>query len=226
VSGLRPLRPRSLVVVTGTATEVGKTWVSAALLARLRAGGTAVAARKPLQSFAPGEPRTDAEALAAATGEDPAVVCMRSYPVPMAPPMAAEALGAPVPTVAELVEWIAASWPPGCGLGLVETAGGVASPLAADGDSGALARAVGPDRAVLVAQPGLGVLSAVRLAAGALAGLPVTVHLNRFDPADDLHRRNRAWLVERDGLEVTVEVEDLARLIDPAGRTPGSGSGG
>ena len=41
----------TLVVCTGTATEIGKTWVGAAVLSHLRAAGTTVAARKPVQSF-------------------------------------------------------------------------------------------------------------------------------------------------------------------------------
>jgi len=90
-------RPGRLVVVTGTGTEVGKTWVSAAVLRLARAQGLSVAARKPAQSFAPdqGPDQRDAYLLAAATGEPADVVCRpeRSYPVPMAPPMAAEALG-------------------------------------------------------------------------------------------------------------------------------------
>ena len=42
------MRPERLVVVLGTSTSVGKTWVTAKVLARLRAGGTTVAARKPV----------------------------------------------------------------------------------------------------------------------------------------------------------------------------------
>jgi dethiobiotin synthetase len=64
-------RPERLVLVAGTATEVGKTWVAAAVLAELRTRGVRVAARKLVQSFSPGEHPTDAEALAAATGEAP-----------------------------------------------------------------------------------------------------------------------------------------------------------
>ena len=36
-----------LVIVSGTATEVGKTWVGAALARELRGRGVTVAARKP-----------------------------------------------------------------------------------------------------------------------------------------------------------------------------------
>ena len=63
------------VVVTGTGTEIGKTWVTAAALRALRARGIDAHGRKPVQSFAPGDPTTDATELAAAGGEHPEVVC-------------------------------------------------------------------------------------------------------------------------------------------------------
>ncbi len=66
---MRP-RPAGLVVVTGTGTGVGKTWFAAVTLGLLRSRGTAVAARKPVQSFDPDERPRDADVLAAATGED------------------------------------------------------------------------------------------------------------------------------------------------------------
>jgi hypothetical protein len=39
------------------------------------------------------------------------------------------------------------------------------------------------------------------------------VVLNRFEPALDLHRRNRAWLAERDGFHVVVDGADLVAVI-------------
>src|SRR5581483_8671020 len=78
---------------------------------------------------------TDAEVLAAASGERPADVCRpsRSYRRAMAPPMAAEALGLPGFTVADLVGELC--WPAaGVEIGVVELAGGVRSPQASDGD--------------------------------------------------------------------------------------------
>ncbi len=201
-------RPDRLVVVVGTATEVGKTWVTAA--ACRAAGDRRVAARKPAQSFA--GPPTDADVLAAATGEAPAAVCPRSYPVPLAPPMAAEVLGLPVPTLAELADL---SWPEGVDVGFVETAGGVRSPMAADGDAADLVRRLAPDLVLLVADAGLGVINAVRLSVAPLADLPLVVWLNRYDPADDLHRRNRAWLAEGDGLPVVVDVAGFWAAVPP-----------
>jgi dethiobiotin synthetase len=209
-------RPATLTVVTGTATEVGKTWVAASLLALARERGLSVAARKPLQSFSPSDRQTDADRLAEVTGEAPETVCPAgySYATPMAPPMAAAALGSEVPTLAALVSGLSGSWPsPVPDLGLVEGAGGVASPLCADGDTAALAHGLGADRVVLVADPSLGVINSVRLSAVALAPLGVIVHLNRWEPADDLHRRNRAWLQDVDGFTVTTTLSDLLEAV-------------
>jgi len=208
-------RPERLVLVTGTGTEVGKTWVACRLARALRERGLIVAARKPAQSYAAGDDLagTDAALLAEATGDAPQLVCPqhRWYPVPMAPPMAADALGRPAFRVADLVAELA--WPVGVAVGLVECAGGVRSPLAADGDALALAEALQPERVVLVADAGLGSINAVRLATAALAGCALSVVLNRFDPGNDLHQRNRAWLAERDGFHVVIDGADLVAAI-------------
>lgn len=213
-------RPGRLVAVVGTATEVGKTWVSCELLAALRAGRTSVAARKPAQSYEEGDPVTDADLLAEVTGEDPTTVCPshRWYPIPMAPPMAADALGRAEVLAADLAAEIV--WKPGTRFGLVETAGGVASPLAHDTDSARFVGSLVPDVVVLVADAGLGTINGVLSCLGVLraAGVErVLVHLNRFDAGSDLHRRNLAWLVEREGLDVTFE---MALLVDRMRQDP------
>lgn len=209
----------SIVLVTGTGTEVGKTWVLARLLEHLRADGRPVAARKPAQSFAPDElGHTDAELLGAATGEPPTQVCPRHrwYETPMAPPMAASALDRPSFTVTDLARETADGLPGGT-TAFVEGAGGPRSPLASDGDNVDLARAVGAQLAILVADAGLGTINAVRLCVDALAGFDTVVVLNRYDAADDLHRRNRAWL-EGAGYQVVVGVPALAGVV--AARVP------
>jgi dethiobiotin synthetase len=208
-------RPERLVLVAGTGTEVGKTWVACRLVRALRRRGLIVAARKPAQSYDPGDDltMTDAALLAHACGDHPAVVCPqhRWYPVAMAPPMAAEALGRPPFTVADLVGELA--WPPAVGVGLVEAAGGVRSPIAVDGDAVDLATALHPERVLLVADAGLGTINGVRLSMAALSAWPVTVVLNRFDPDDDLHLRNHEWLAGRDGFTVVTDPDDLVAPI-------------
>lgn len=208
-------RPARVVVVTGTATEVGKTWFAAATLAELRALGVSVAARKPVQSFEPGTGATDAEVLAGATGEDPDEVCPphRSLALPMAPPMAADALGAATFTIADLVAEL--RWPPATDLGIVEGVGGPRSPLAADGDTVDLVAALDPDLVVVVADAGLGAINAVLLATAPFVGREIVAALNRFDVDDDLHRRNRDWLVERGRVDVVTDARSLARRVRP-----------
>jgi dethiobiotin synthetase len=212
----------TLVVVTGTGTEVGKTYVTAALARAMKANGTLVHARKPVQSFAPHDATTDADELAAATGEPPEQVCPadRRLPTPMAPPMAAEALGLPAFTIADLVQELAV---PARGLTLVEGAGGLLSPLAADGDTRTLIDACNPDVVLLVADAGLGTINVVRLSVAALGARQTVVFLNRFDPRDDVHARNAAWLRAQDGLEIVTDLEALVtRLQDVISRRSGS----
>jgi dethiobiotin synthetase len=205
----------SVVLLTGTATEVGKTWWGRATIETLVALGVPVAARKPAQSYAPDElGHTDAEILGHASREPAESVCPRHrwYAVPMAPPMAADALGLPAFTIADLVAEIAPS-APGV-ITIVEGAGGPRSPLAADGDSVTLARALPADTVVLVAPAGLGTINAVRMSADALrAGvgedLRLVVALNHYDADDDLHRRNLGWLAGL-GLDVVLTPAELA----------------
>lgn len=236
-----PSPPDRLVLVCGTSTEVGKTWVAASLLEELRGRGLSVAARKPAQSFDVdleadrlGE-RTDAEVLGQASGEDPEVVCLpaRSYHRAMAPPMAAEVLGLPPFTVDDLADEL--RWPaPPVEVGLVETAGGVRSPQASDGDAVDLGRLLHPQIVLLVADAGLGTINGVRLSTDALSPLVgessvpdhtesdrasgasarLIVALNRFDQEHDIHRRNRQWLSERDGFELVTLPGGAPSLAD------------
>jgi dethiobiotin synthetase len=221
------MRPERIALVCGTGTEVGKTWVGSHLVKELRGRDLKVVARKTAQSFdvdatgvTLGGP-TDAEVLGAATGERPDVVCRpsRSYHRAMAPPMAAEALGLPPFTVAELLDEL--TWPDHhTDVGLVETAGGVRSPQASDGDTPELVAAMRPDAVVLVADAGLGTINAVRLSMAALdgaegiRGVRTVVVLDRFDEHHEIHRRNRQWLHDRDGFSTLVFPGEEAMLAD------------
>jgi len=202
-------RPKQLIGVLGTQTEIGKTWVSAQLLSQARAKGLRVAARKPVQSFEPGQGPTDAEQLAAATGEQPDDVCPkhRNYPLALAPPMAADLLQQPRITLDDLISEI--RWPDNIDIGLVETVGGPRSPLSHDADSIDLIQRLRPDRVLLVADAGLGTLNAVRLSLASIEPLMATVLLNRFDAGNELHRLNREWLMQRYRVQVATEIADL-----------------
>jgi dethiobiotin synthetase len=208
-----------LIVVAGTGTEVGKTWVAARLATTLRDRAVTVQARKPAQSFEPDDPAegTDAALLGAATGEDPTTVCPphRWYPTAMAPPMAADVLGRERLVLADLVHELAGSWGDGpADVRMVELAGGIWSPIAHDGDGLDLTAALAPDHVVLVADAGLGTINSIRPAVAALSPVaPVTTLLNRFEPGSELHRRNLDWLRARDGFDVVTSITELADAV-------------
>lgn len=212
-----PARPARVVAVTGTATDVGKTWLTCQLIRQLRTHGLRVAARKPAQSFAPGDGPTDADLLAAASGEHAHIVCpsQRWYHVPMAPPIAADVLGRGPLRAADLLAELV--WSPGLDAGFVETAGGVRSPLTHDTDSVGFAALVAPDAIVLVANAELGTINSTRLAVDAITqstGTAPLVYLNLYDDTDDLHRRNRAWLTDHDRLHLTVTIAHLIAELE------------
>jgi dethiobiotin synthetase len=138
----------------------------------------------------------------------------------MAPPMAADALARPTFTIDDLVEEL--HWPQApMDVGFVETAGGLRSPIADDGDCLALVVAVMPDFVLLVADAGLGTINSVRLTMDTLVRLPaqLAVVLNRFDEGSELHQRNRSWLRDRDDMPVFSipgDERELARAVQPA----------
>jgi len=206
---MQTTRPKTLICVVGTHTEVGKTWCGAQLLLHARRLGKTIAARKPVQSFDDSHANTDAAELARVTGEPVDQVCPphRSFAMGFAPPMAADVLRRPAIHLDELIAEIA--WPANIDVALVETAGGVLSPVAHDGDSVDLVRRLAPDRIVLVADAGLGTLNAVRLSLACLEPARAIVFLNRYEPHAELHQLNRKWLSERYGIQVTTSIDEL-----------------
>lgn len=122
-----------IVLVTGTDTGVGKTWISCGLLRRWRADGLQVAARKPAETGC--EERdgllhaADAAALAEAAGgiEPSERVCRLRFAEPLAPAVAAERAGSPIDTRAIVAECRERARQ--ADLLLVEGAGGLLVPL-------------------------------------------------------------------------------------------------
>lgn len=205
--------PTRVLGIVGTHTAVGKTWVLSRVLEALRQRDVGVAARKPVQSFTPDEGSTDADLLAAASGEDAALVCPahRSYPIAMAPPMAADVLGRPHILFQDVLREI--TWPIGTDYVFIETVGGPRSPLAHDADSVDLLHRLQVDAVLLVADAGLGTLNSIRLSLAAIHPLPTFVCLNRFDADNELHVRNRQWLRERFAVEVGTSIDEILRAL-------------
>jgi len=194
--------------VTATDTGVGKTFVTAALAATLRARGRDVAVFKPVQSGAVADdPSGDAVLL----GAD----CVYAFSAPLAPLVAARAEGRTIelePILARAGELAREHE-----LLLVEGAGGLLVPLADDLDLADLAAALGLPL-VIVARAGLGTVNHTLLTieAARARGLDLAgVVLNGKN--DESTAENAALIEERSGVRVLAQVPRLADPADAAG---------
>lgn len=121
--------------ITGTGTDIGKTWLACALLRHWRAAGRDVAAFKPLLSgFDPRQPQaSDAGALLAALGREVSTAELDAiapwrFAAPLAPDMAAAREGRRI-DFDELVAFSRRVASANSGPTLVEGVGGVMVPL-------------------------------------------------------------------------------------------------
>ncbi|MCA9239066.1 MAG: dethiobiotin synthase [Planctomycetales bacterium] len=144
--------------VTGTGTEVGKTYLAALIAQQLHAQGRRVGVYKPVASGCPGGRSEDAERLWNAAGRPLTLdqVCPLRFTAPLAPHLAARAENTTY-TPEQLIAGVE-PWRSACDVLLVEGAGGLMSPLA-DGDfyNADLADALG-GALVVVAANRLGVI--------------------------------------------------------------------
>lgn len=183
------------VVVTGTDTGVGKTYVTEAL-ARLLARDRRVVAIKPFESGAT-EAEGDGERLAAATGQAAPRHALIRLQAPLAPAMAADREGVTLdfPGLVSEIRTLAE----GADVALVEGAGGLLSPLTWTEDALTLARALDAC-VVLVASDRLGTLSATHAAvqvARDAGQLPIAIVLSAPEVSDASTGANAAALRRR-----------------------------
>jgi dethiobiotin synthetase len=190
--------PVTVLVVTGTDTDVGKTVVTAAIATLATAAGRRVAVLKPAQTgVAPDEPGDLAEVVRLA-GEVTTRE-LRRYPEPLAPLTAALRSGLPTVRTEEIAATIS-ELHENHDLVLVEGAGGLL--VRFDESGGTLADVAWAVAApvLLVAKAGLGTLNAVALTAEALVrrGLDgMGVVIGRWPAEPDLAARcNLAELPE------------------------------
>ncbi|GGY87300.1 dethiobiotin synthase [Streptomyces nitrosporeus] len=155
----------TVMVVSGTGTEIGKTVVTAAVAAAF--GDRRVAVLKPAQTgLAPGEPG-DAAEVARLAGAHVTPVELARFPEPLAPATAARRAGLPPVRPYEIAE-AAQKLATEHDLVLVEGAGGLLVRFDEDGSTLADAARLLGAPVLVVAPAGLGTLNATALTTEAL----------------------------------------------------------
>ncbi|MFF7300660.1 dethiobiotin synthase [Streptomyces sp. NPDC008265] len=193
----------SVVIVSGTGTEIGKTVVTSAVAAAAVAAGRSVAVLKPAQTgVGAGEPGDAAEAVRLAGASVTATELAR-YPEPLAPDTAARRSGLPTLAPEEIAE-AARRLSLDHDLVLVEGAGGLLVRFDEAGHTLADAARLLDAPTLVVAQAGLGTLNSTTLTAEALrarglGALGVVIGSWPADP-DLAARCNLADLTRSSGL--------------------------
>jgi dethiobiotin synthetase len=199
--------------VTATDTGVGKTVLSAALVASLRARGEAVRARKPVLTGLDQDAPLDHELLAAVSGEDAATVSPVRFGPPVSPHLAAELAGREIDVAALIAEIREGSGPV-----VVEGIGGLLVPLATGWDVRALARELALG-VVIAARPGLGTINHTLLTLEVARAASLDVRAVVLTPwprePGTLELSNRAT-IERLGAVEVATLELLPKLTSPA----------
>ncbi|GGS12110.1 ATP-dependent dethiobiotin synthetase BioD [Streptomyces aureoverticillatus] len=208
----------SVLVVSGTGTEIGKTVTTAALAAVAVAAGRSVAVLKPAQTgVGPGEPGDVDEVLRLA-GDRVTPVELARYPEPLAPATAARRAGLPPVTPAEVAE-AAAKLAASHDLVLVEGAGGLLVRFDEAGTTLADAARLLGAPVLVVATAGLGTLNMTTLTGEALRARGLTtrgVVIGSWPAAPDLASRcNVAELADAAGAPLLGAVPEGAGALAP-----------
>jgi dethiobiotin synthetase len=206
--------------VTATDTGVGKTIVSAALLAAMAAAGEPVRAHKPAvtglqdpaEIAARGDWPADHELLGAAAGMHPDRVAPLRYGPAVSPHLAAQLAGERVEP-ARLLAAVGAD--EHAGTLIVEGVGGLLTPLAEDYTVCDLAAAIGLP-VLIAARPGLGTINhtllTLRVARAARLHVLAVVLTPWPERPTVLQRSNRSTIARLG----EVRVESLRRVASPA----------
>ena len=194
------------VVILGTGTDVGKTYVTSCLARGLQARAS-VLALKPIESGVEQVGNGDAGKIAAAAAHEPRLSPWR-FRRPVSPHLAARETGL-VLNLDDVVGWVEAeenrARP---SVSLVELAGGAFSPLGVGLTNVDLAQALEPAVWLLVGPDSLGVLHDLTATLRALPRAPDAVLLSGARPADQSTGSNAAELTSLGICEV---LETLAR---------------
>ena len=161
----------SIVIMTGTGTDVGKTVATGAVACALQKGGYEPFIVKPAQTGEP-EGEGDAPRITALTGIDKAETLYR-FPEPLAPATSARRASMPYPELTTVAEKIKSFDEPGRVV-LVEGAGGLLVRIGQDWTIADLARELGAP-IIVVCSTGLGSLNEAELTVEAAIRRGLTV---------------------------------------------------
>lgn len=208
-----PTLPVTLIV--GTDTDVGKTWVSCALIRALRDAGQKVTAVKPIETGISDPPRPDEDGalLAAAAGQTGPSRALVRLALKAAPAVAADAAGVKI-DYEDLIARMRSLASPDSML-IVEGTGGLLSPLTWTDNHLDLAHSLDA-RVLLVAADRFGTINHTLMALRVLRTekVPVLgVVLNQPGEADESSKTNAEVLVR---LAEEVPIVKVPRLTDVA----------
>jgi dethiobiotin synthetase len=202
------------VLITGTGTGVGKTWVACALVRALRDVGKQVIAIKPVETGRSGQPSDweDGVRLAKATGQEQPIQAIIRLPLPGEPVLGGEGLESAIDFDALLLK--IERYIEGAEFGLVEGTGGLLTPVTWEWNMTDLARDLGAC-ALVVAEDRLGAINHTLLTLSALelAGIPCAgVVLTTPEMTDRSTGVNAAAIARLSGVD---RVMAVPRAADP-----------
>ncbi|MFE5876698.1 dethiobiotin synthase [Rhodococcus sp. NPDC056506] len=193
----------SILVVTGTSTDVGKTVVTAALASVALQSGKSVAVLKPAQTGVDVDGAGDLAEVDRLTGGGVTLVELARYPEPLAPDTAARRSGLPLLAIDDVIR-VASDLDATHDLTLIEGAGGLLVRLGTDGFTARDLAAALSAPVLLVVASGLGTLNHTALTVEALGASGVDcagLLIGSWPQEPDLAERcNREDLVSVSGV--------------------------
>ena len=222
MSGLRmdgkSMGTHNILLITGTDTGVGKTWVACGLAKAFTRQGLKVVGIKPVETGTGDSDHSneDGVQLARATGQDSPVEALTRLREPVAPPVAADSEGANL----NPMDWIRAieSYRNQSDLIVVEGAGGLLSPLTWSINARDLARQLHAPALVVIGNR-LGCVNQTLLTLEALKGAQIPLAglvLNNVGCEDLSVESNRRSIERVSGVEKIITVPHVKNGFETA----------
>lgn len=203
------------IFMTGTGTDVGKTFVSSLLLKKMKEEGLNCGYYKPVLSGSDDAELNDSEYVVKTAGlnTDPKACVTFSYHPALSPHLAAQIENNPV-SIEKIKEHFKTYT---CDYLITEGAGGIVCPLNTDKillkD---LIKALNLD-VIIVASAALGTINSTVLTVEYCKNHGINVKgiiLNRYDKTDIMHRDNKEMIEKLTGIKVIATVEDKEAKLE------------